>query len=1174
MKVVPVTEGANFSRRMSEVVHVRSHFARSANVERDHGLPLDEYIPTARAREVLGRLIAGIEDPRSGRALTITGTYGTGKSSLALFLSALLGAPGVARDSAQSRLHDIDPDLAASARRAISALPKGAMICAAATAAREPVSVTLLRALQGAVRELPAAERRTAAARAVLEGNETQVLGLLKALAKERAVLLILDEFGKNIEEFVATGGREADLIVMQAIAEWSTERGHHPVIVLTLQHLALNEYDRDGLRGREWSKIQGRFQDIPYVDTPAESQALMATVHACDLRLGDWSAAREAELNAAGLRELLFVSPHETYPLHPTLVAALPALCARYGQNERTLFSFLAGPDAFAVPSLLSSTNIPRAAAPPSIELHHAYDYFVASASAMVGASPHASRWIEIESRLRDTMGLGDGEQKVLKTIGVLNLIAAGGALRASRELLRLAVADLAGSATVDSILDQLEQRGLVTYRDFADEYRVWSGTDYDLKSHVEAARNAASFNPIANMLNEVQPQEPVVAARHSQEFGVLRVFSRQFADGSESNFNVHGQDFDGLVLLSVSGEPEALLTNAAAMRTAQAKPVIIGVPEDDGPLVEAARDLAAFRAALRAAERSDADWVARRELQERGAAASLLLAQQVQAAFGIGVATVRWHRLDEGGRAILLTTAAERRKGVRTLSSMLSDVCDARYNSSPKLRNEMLSRRSLTSQGAKARRDLLEAMIEQSDQERCGLEGYGPERAMYHAVLERGGLHRKASATDTWTFGAPSRRGRDDFGFQPAWDCIHSAFKDSEHAGVSVRDVYARLMEPPIGLKEGPIPVLLTAALVASADTVAIYENGTFLTRLDTPTVERLIRNPELFSLKQYPITGQRGQIVGRLADTLGARSASKGARVAALVGVVSVLLGRARALPPFAQKTRKLPDEVKAARSVLFSATDPEDLIFKALPRALKFEDITKSRAGANASRIEEYADSVQQLIEQLQKIYPRMRDGLIREIADGLSVPARGRKLRPALRARFSTLQQMPLEASLQSFLFALLDEALDDEAWADYLCMVLLSRPPSAWSDEEVSAASSRASHLCQQLRHVESIYFARPEPSGRSSMAGTAVRLGLTRSDGVDVSRVVHVDDSSLMRVDSFVEQLLGRLPQALGENAAEMVLARLAEAVLSDRTRQLSDGPVGSGSTSTSEAG
>ena len=79
------------------------------------------------------------------------------------------------------------------------------------------------------------------------------------------------------------------------------------------------------------------------------------------------------------------------------------------------------------------------------------------------------------------DTAGLIEPELKVLKTIGALNLIAVGGSLRASRSLVRVAVLDRQrGTGSPDAvdkkIIDDLVDRGLITYREFVDEYRIWS--------------------------------------------------------------------------------------------------------------------------------------------------------------------------------------------------------------------------------------------------------------------------------------------------------------------------------------------------------------------------------------------------------------------------------------------------------------------------------------------------------------------------------------------------------------------------------------------------------------------------------------------------------------------------------------------------------------------------
>ncbi|MGN9915363.1 hypothetical protein [Micromonospora palomenae] len=1149
-------------------VEVRTHFSRSANLERDHGQPITDYIPTARAREVLRRVIAGIGDASAGRALSITGTYGTGKSSLALFLDALLGTPSLAQDSADEVLSAIDPALHEAAVVARSSLPGAAILCASATAQREPVTETLLRALKIAVGRLPEPHRMSKACTRILAAApspDLEILPLLDGLAREHAVLLIIDEFGKNLEEFVTTGGRDADLFVLQSIAEWTADPRHHPVMLLTLQHLAFAEYDADGARGREWSKIQGRFVDIPYVETPTETQALIASVHSTTLpEVIDWSGGCSRDLDRIGVADLLHIDPAEMYPLHPTLVAALPALCSRYGQNERTLFSFLAGPDAHAVPSFLVSTPLPSRGQLPSVRLHHAYDFFLASAATMLAASPNASRWIEIETRLRDTAGLTEPELKVLKTIGVLNLVAVGGSLRASRSLVRVAVLDghrSTGSPdAVDKVLDSLVVRGLLTYREFADEYRVWSGSDYDLKGGVELARRRVLTEPPAALLNRVRPQVPAVAARHSQEFGVLRVFARYFLDATGTVPPLSGQDYDGLVLLAADSTVQTHVHPAIA-EIAKSRPVVVGLVDEESleALVAAARDLAAHQDALKQAETSDVDWVARRELAERAAAVAARLDAAVEAAYGVGARGVSWYKVGDESEASahLINIAAMRPKGARTLAAVLSDMCDERYPLTPQVRNEMLSRRALTSQGAKARRDLLEAMIEHPGQPRCGIDGYGPERAMYEAVLARTGIHRQNAAGE-WEFGAPAK-AEAGLGYAPAWRAIADALEEFPSAGVPLTDLYARLMAPPIGLKEGPIPVLLAAALIESADTVAIYENGTFLTRLDTPAVERLIRNPELFTLRKYAISGMRAAITGRLGETLGTRSFGRGQRVGAVVGVAGVLLGRARALPLFAQRTRVLSDEAKAARSALFSASDPEELLFEALPQAVgAVRVITKS---PRADDVETYVAAVVGALDELRALYPALRDGLIALIGSELAVSGNTGQIRQALQARFRPLQATPLESSLQTILHALVQEALDDDDWAEYVGMLLLNKPPQSWTDEDAEAARTRATQLCQQLRHVESIHFDR---RGRDATSEdmTALRIGMTRANGEDISKVVHIHSGSLVDLDKVVTGALAEVEDRLGAVGREALLGRLAEVVLeAGNTNGISNG-------------
>ena len=91
---------------LSEHVEVARRFARSANLERDAARtgPLEGYVVTARALDMVNRIVCAAEDGRAGGAWSLTGPYGSGKSSLALLLDGLFGPAGETRHAALALL--------------------------------------------------------------------------------------------------------------------------------------------------------------------------------------------------------------------------------------------------------------------------------------------------------------------------------------------------------------------------------------------------------------------------------------------------------------------------------------------------------------------------------------------------------------------------------------------------------------------------------------------------------------------------------------------------------------------------------------------------------------------------------------------------------------------------------------------------------------------------------------------------------------------------------------------------------------------------------------------------------------------------------------------------------------------------------------------------------------
>jgi hypothetical protein len=1125
-------------KSLSEVIHPNRRFSRSINAERDQGgEALRGYLPTGRAVDVVSRVSRGFTDASAGRAFSITGPHGGGKSSLAVFIDALLSpAGGGPRETALELVSTVDQAAAEITRQGLASLdPRGeGFVRAIVTAHREPIRRTVARALHSAAkRDLGPRQRMIPKHFAQPAGDldAAEILDAVIQVANIRPAFLLIDEFGKNLEAYVDSGA-DGDLYLLQQLAELGQGSHALPFTIMTLQHLSFDEYVADATtqRRREWAKVQGRFQDIPYVESNAQSRKLMSAAIEQDsspiqTAVKTWAKKNEARYISLGLRDVIEEAP-QAYPLHPIALAVLPDLCSRYGQNERTLFSFLGGPEPLAVPAFLESASWKRGEPLPFVGLDRVYDYFLDSAGTSLGASAAASRWLEIEHRIRDTIGISDDERSALKTIGVLNLVSTSGALRASEQLVLAALeAPLATSTELErrQVLAALQAKGLVTYREYSDEYRIWQGSDFDLKGQVELARAALRGASLADLLSISVALDPVVAGRNSQETGILRTFERRFlAPDQEMRAPEVWDPWDGVLYLATSPElqPSKKLTPGT-------RPVVVAVPASVEGVDAAALETAALQATLDSAHAEAADWVARRELSERLALARQRLSELI---------TARWST--QGVRWRFVNTASWLPAGLTT-SGALSLVCDRVYSESPKLANEMIAKRELTSQGAKARRLLIEAMIEKSDQEAFGLEGYGPERAMYEAVFRSTGLHRLESGS--WKIGQPS-----DPRWSNAWSMLNDAIDVCDASRRSLDEIASDLKLAPIGLKDGVIPLLVMTALVSRERDVALYEHGSLVMMLDDAVAERLARNPGHFTVKNLATNGgSRKAVVASLTRALiqGAQD-----RDLTFLQVARAIFRELRELPPYSQQTRKsVSPSAQQVRDLFRNAVEPDVLFFDELPRALGLQ-VFSPRGKPDPAHAEAFASGLTDALLELKGHFPAALTSITHLLAQATASTTRELpELQKRLAGQAVNLADHVLEPRLRAFLGALSRDQLPPESWLQNVAMVVADgHSPRSWNDEIAEQFGLQIAELGGALRRTQALLYERVASGGE---VFESRRVTITRPDGTEEVEIVALTEAENQLIEGKLSEPLSGLLEVLGSEDAvrRAVLAWIA---------------------------
>ncbi|KUI17015.1 hypothetical protein AU192_21110 [Mycobacterium lehmannii] len=1121
---------------LADYVRPNSRFSRSANVERDHGgAVIDGYIPTGRALDVISRVASGIADPTVGRTFTITGPHGGGKSSLAVFLDGLLaGSSSSEFKRAHSILKNVAPDIDYALRAAIRSVNTGnsGFVRAFATARCEPVATTIARALHSGAQRHSVGIRSLIPAefgKGKLDAASDSVRSVIHELTQRSPVLLVLDEFGKNLEYF-ATSGSDGDPFLLQELAEMTQGDRAVPLVIITMQHLSFDDYVQrsSATRRREWAKVQGRFQDIPYIETPSQSRRLIASTleqqepfrRAAD----SWVADHRISLESLGLRDLVDDAA-PAMPLHPVALAVLPELCNRYGQNERTLFSFLAGSEPSALPAFLEKTAWKPNEAIPFAGLDLLYDYFLESSGSMIGVADSASRWIEIETRIRDTPGLTLMELRVLKTIGLLNLVASGGRIRASEAMLRLTLGvDVESGGELESHIASLIDAGLITYRAFSDEYRIWQGSDYNLRKVIENARSNYSATDLSELLSYASNLDPVIAGRHSQRTGVLRVFARIFDRGDGGRLDKLDSEFDGVICYSTDPKLDTL----SAPRPADGRPAIFVIPADISAVRHAAIDAAALNSALQSAKSEGADWVAQTELVERASAAQQRLQMVIADTWNV---RARWVL---AGTKVPLDPSA----GV---SALLSDVADVIYSRTPHIANEMIARRELTSQGAKARRTLTDALLAHREAEAFAIKGYGPERAIYEAVFRKTGIHRR-SDTGHWELRSPSDRS-----WKPAWSLMNRLFDCAVDERTSLASIRDSMTLPPVGLKDGIVPLLLIAGLVVRGDDIALYEHGTLVLSIDDAVAERLTKNLGHFTIKNTEVAhGKRSVVIDSLATRMGITNPHR-ASTPTFLNVASALYRELRLLPPYSQKTRvALSRQAIAVREAFHQATEPDVLLFETLPGIFGMEPF-RGRGRLESKVADEFADRLAKTVRELREAYPRLLTSIRQQLAEATSTSSDLGELRQALSADATRLDGNILEPRLKAFVGALC-RPMDDDEWLENLAMVVCEgQAPRVWTDDVAGRFFLRVAELGGALRRTSALLHDRLAANKTHGYASS--RMTLTRPDGTETIELLALTEPEKAALDPHFERLLDTIMENGVSRAAacRILMARLA---------------------------
>ncbi len=1135
---------------MTNIFKSHGQYLRSINLERDWNDPsaLENYVFTLQAQQALLNISKGLQSKSSLRAWRITGDYGSGKSLFALLLANIF----------EKRDYSFSLELRqliGEGNPALLTETQSKIIPILVTGSRSSLGIAILKGIINACEFNPEFKSIAKNIQSVINDIEVVsddvVIDWIKKfqqiIIKSRqgdGIAIIIDEAGKFLE-FAAAYPDRQDILLLQSLAEISARSNKNPFFVITIFHQGISSYAEklSRLQQREWEKVAGRYEEITWHYSLDQTLLLIARSLESDFTL---IGKNQIESIKADMRQSVELGWYgfngeieklnelsvEVYPLHPTVIPVLVKLFSTFGQNERSLYSFLIGSENFGLMDFVSKTD-----GNSTFKLHNLYDYARSTFGNKLANLSYY--WKTIDQIIASYNSDDESSLELLKTIGIINLINSN-ALIPSHDIILLATA-----MQYDNQLSSLVKRRIIHFRGHAGGYCIWPHTSVNLEESYDLATvSLGSVTDIRFFIKNQLSTRPIVARRHYIETGNLRYFEIKYVEVSDIEAT-YLQNFsgDGLIIVPLCETESDVRTAQKIIIESQLainNRVLIVVPSALQYLSTYLEEVRKWEWIERTIGELRHDRFAREEVSRQLSNSRLALQAHLQNSVGLTNVTsnskLNWYY--NGCHIDNLTTS-------KKIMSLLSDICDNIYHESPRVHNELVNRREPSAAATSARQRLLERIFQFSDQFLLGMdrEKHPPEMSMYLSVLQEAGLHQFDDQNNIWVLKQPEDEyDQQHCNINPSMRRLDSLLSSSPNKRVRVTEIIDELKKAPYGVREGLIPVLIAVFAVINEQSIAFYEDGTFIPRISGSNFLRLIKAPETFEIQYYPINNIRTSLFNKLLNELGFNQNNLPS--IELLDVVKPLIVFFGNLPEYVLYTNSLSPQSQKIRTILKTTTDPVNLLFTDLPLACNVQP--NKGQNLDQTAVDIYVGNLKNSIDEMRSSYAKLLIKIQEELLKEFELKDGFEKNRFALAKRASALAVFVTEIRLKSFCLRLADTNLSPELWTESLANLICAMPAPKWRDKDVYRYEQEIHKLCKQFLRVEATVYdkSKKEPSEIS------VRISLTRPSGEEKDLVVYLSNNEVDMVQELqikLEKLLEKHGQ-LGMAAASGVLWKMMD--------------------------
>jgi len=1004
---------------------MKSKFAASVNINRDAEQEL-HYIPTSNAESVFEQIVYHFAQTKQ-RAFTIVGAYGSGKS---VFLWAFQQTI-TKKKPYFSPLFNTFEHLGGFEVLALVG---------------EPVSIieTFAETL-----DIKAKQREKAIFKALDKRCEN--------LANEKkGLLIVLDEFGKFLE-YAAKNNPESELYFIQQLAEWVSDETKNVLFITTL-HQGFSAYSHQltSAQRSEWRKVEGRLKELTF-NEPVEQLLGLA---AKQLETKQKNIPSNFNLlfdciktaNRKLLRDNFTLKfAQSLYPFDILTATILTQALQRYGQNERSLFSFLHSNDYLGLQDF-EKTNLPY------FNLCRLYDYLLHNfrSSLLSRENPDFMQWVAIRNTIEkvEANPLFDEHletaTQIIKVIGLMSVFSSAGA-KIDKTFI---VEYLDYSANTPFLTQTLELLHTIKYIKFTkhnQRFTLFEGTDVNIDKEITKAKLEIDSNfDIVKELQEYFEFPYISAKKVLLEKGTPRIFAFRISEMPLVSLEAEGE-IDGYInlIFSLKLTEEQILEKSKECKEA----ILFGYFTNTQTIRETITEIKAIRKVRIGVQ--DHDSVARKELQNLEDRQIEILNKNVLENLEVHNENIVWFF---GGEKIDI-------QSIRKFNRVLSDIADKVYPDTPIYWNEMINVSELSGAMILARKNLFKKLIENTNVENIDFKenSFQPEKTIYFSLLKATGIHRKQH--QGFILAPPLETS-----FTELWKAGEQFLEDAKSDKKSLQELFTILLRKPFKLKKGFLEFWLPLFLFIKRHDFALFEEGNYTPEITVDLIDVILKKPDNFLIKTFDVEGVKLDIFNGYRNLINKEN-TENATNEVFIETIKPFLTFYRGLDNYTKKTKQLQTSTKKLREVLATATEPEKAFFEDFPNALGYNLHSLKN---DSEELEHFTFALQEAIRELRTCYDSFLERFEKLIGETTGIQEFP-EYKEELQKRFKKVKKHALLPHQEVFYQRVVSAIDDRKAWLNSIGHACLGRHLDSMTDDDEKRLFDKFRAIIYELDNLSDI---------------------------------------------------------------------------------------------------